>query len=78
MKFIYIFAPRFGKKTMNTYNIEERGCVFYHVIAESKEQVMELVKQNGYDITGMEITEERINVRDELGRPYKPAIFKEF
>lgn len=49
---------------MNTYNIEERGCVFYHVIAESKEQVMELVKQNGYDITGMEITEERIDVSD--------------
>lgn len=63
---------------MNIYNIEKRGCIYYHVIAESKEQVIELAAEKGYDITGMEITEERINVRDELGRPYKPAIFKEF
>lgn len=49
---------------MNIYNIEKRGCIYYRAIAESKERVMELAKKYGYDITGMEITEERIDVSD--------------
>lgn len=55
---------------MNTYNVEEKGCVFFHAIAESEEQVRELAAQAGYDIEGMDIELERMNVRDELGREY--------
>lgn len=59
---------------MNTYNFVEKGCVFYHAIAESEEQAILLAKQEGFDIEGMEVELERMNVRDELGRPYKPRI----
>jgi hypothetical protein len=59
---------------MNTYNVEEKGCVFFHVIAESEEQVRELAVQAGYDIEGMDIELERMNVRDELGREYTARI----
>lgn len=59
---------------MNTYNVEEKGCVFFHAIAESEEQVRELAAQAGYDIEGMDIELERMNVRDELGREYTAKI----
>lgn len=59
---------------MNTYNVEEKGCVFFHAIAESEEQVRELAAQAGYDIEGMDIELERMNVRDELGREYAAKI----
>lgn len=59
---------------MNTYNVEEKGCVFFHAIAESEEQVRELAAQAGYDIEGMDIELERMNVRDELGREYTARI----
>lgn len=59
---------------MNTYNVEERGCVYFHAIAESEEQVRELAAQAGYDIEGMDIELERMNVRDELGREYAAKI----
>lgn len=61
-------------KIMNTYNIEEKGCVFFHAIAESEEQVRELAAQAGYDIEGMDIELERMNVRDELGKEYTAKI----
>ena len=59
---------------MNTYNVEEKGCVLFHAIAESEEQVRELAAQAGYDIEGMDIELERMNVRDELGREYTAKI----
>jgi hypothetical protein len=59
---------------MNTYNVEEKGCVFFHAIAESEEQVRELAAQAGYNIEGMDIELERMNVRDELGREYTAKI----
>lgn len=59
---------------MNTYNVEEQGCVFFHAIAESEDQVRELAAQAGYDIEGMDIELERMNVRDELGREYTAKI----
>ena len=61
-------------KTMNTYNFVEKGFVFYHAIAESEEQAVELAQGAGFDIEGMEIELERMNVRDELGSPYSPKI----
>ena len=59
---------------VNTYNFVERGCVFYHAIATSEEHDILLAKQEGFDIEGMEVELERMNVRDELGRPYEPKI----
>ena len=59
---------------VNTYNFVERGCVFYHAIATSEEHTILLAKQEGFDIEGMEVELERMNVRDELGRPYEPKI----
>lgn len=59
---------------MNTYNFIEKGCVFYHAIAASEEQAIELANEAGFDIGGMDIELERMNVNDELGRPYEPKI----
>lgn len=59
---------------MNAYNFIEKGCVFYHVIAESEEQCYELAEGAGLDVAGMELELERMNVRDELGSPYAPKI----
>ena len=59
---------------VNTYNFVEKGCVFYHAIATSEEHAILLAKQEGFDIEGMEVELERMNVRDELGRPYEPKI----
>lgn len=53
---------------MNTYNIEEKGCVFFHAIAEDEQQVINLATEAGFDITGMDIELERTNVRNELGQ----------
>lgn len=61
-------------KKVNAYNFVENGCIFYHVIAENVEQCFELAKSNNLDVKGMELVLERMNVRDELGRPYKPNI----
>lgn len=59
---------------MNAYNFVEKGCVFYHAIANSEEQCYELAESAGFDVEGMELELERMNVRDELGRPYEPRI----
>jgi hypothetical protein len=59
---------------MNTYNFVEKGCVFYHAIAMSEEHAIQLAQEKGFDIEGMEIELERMNVRDELGKPYEPNI----
>lgn len=59
---------------MNTYNFVEKGCVFYHAIATSEEQAIQLANEAGYNIEGMDIELERMNVRDELGREYQPKI----
>lgn len=59
---------------MNAYNFVEKGCVFYHAIAESEEQCYALAEGAGYDVSGMELELERTNVLDELGREYQPRI----
>lgn len=59
---------------VNTYNFVDRGCIFYHAIATSEEHAILLAKQEGFDIKGMEVELERMNVRDELGKPYEPKI----
>ena len=61
-------------KTVNAYNFEENGCIFFHAIATSEEHAIQLAREAGFDIEGMEIELERMNVRDELGRPYECKI----
>ena len=61
-------------KKVNTYNFVEKGCVFYHAVATSEEHAIQLAQEAGFDIEGMEIELERMNVRDEMGRPYEPKI----
>ena len=39
-----------------------------------EEQVKELAEQSGIDISELTIELERINVKDELGRPYSARI----
>lgn len=62
---------------MNTYNIfdeENYSTILYHVVAESESQVMELAEESGISLEGLTIELERINVKDEMGRPYSPRI----
>ena len=60
---------------VNSYNIVgSYRCVLYHAVATSKEHVRELAKEAGIDIDGLEIELIRINVKDQLGHPFKPYI----
>lgn len=63
---------------MNSYNIfdiEHPSTILYHAIAEDKVQVVELANEAGYDVDGLAVELERQNVRDQLGRPFEPAIY---
>ena len=62
---------------MNSYNIfdeEHSSTILFHAIAMDEEQVKELAEQSGIDISELTIELERINVKDELGRPYSARI----
>lgn len=62
---------------MNTYNIleeENYSTILYHAVAENEEQVRNMAEEEGINLEGLIIELERINVRDELGRPYSPRI----
>lgn len=62
---------------MNSYNIfdeEHSGTILFHAIAMDEEQVKVLAEQSGIDISELTIELERINVKDELGRPYSARI----
>lgn len=62
----------------NSYNIiDQDGNIFYHAVAETPEKVQEMAKEQGHDIEGLEIEEERKNVKDQLGRPFRAFIRKE-
>ena len=66
------------KTKMNAYNIfneEEYSTILFHAIARDEDHVRELAEQSGISLDGLTIELERSNVRDELGRPAKPAIF---
>lgn len=72
-------------KIMNSYNIynEEMRIngavsVLYHAIAEDENHVRELAKEKGYDIEGLTIELERINVKDQLNRPFLPSITNDY
>lgn len=68
-------------RKVNAYNFtywpEDKnfaGTVMYHALAESKERAIELAKEAGYDIEGLEVELEREDVRDMLHRPYPESI----
>lgn len=63
---------------MNAYDIfdeNEYSTILYHAIARDKDHVRALAEAEGISLEGLTIDLERSNVRDELGRPAKPAIF---
>lgn len=66
----------------NIYREENRAngnvAVQYTAIAESEEQVLELAEEAGIDLTGFTIELERSDIKDELGRSYKPNFKIEF
>ena len=53
---------------MNSYTI------LYHAIARDEDQVRELAEEASIDISGLTIDLERVNVKNELGRPYPARI----
>lgn len=62
---------------MNAYNIYEEqhsSTILYHAIARNEEQVEELAKEAGFNISGMVIELEKENVKDQLGKPYAARI----
>jgi electron transfer flavoprotein alpha subunit len=62
---------------MNTYNLfneKEPSCILFHAIARDKDHVSELAHEAGIDISTLTIELERQNVKDQLGRSYKPKI----
>lgn len=61
-------------KKVNAYNFSEKGCVFYHAIAEDHEQAVLLALQAGFDVVGMDIELEKEDVRDEMGNLYECRI----
>lgn len=58
----------------NAYNFSENGCVFYHAIAIDEAHAIELAREAGYNIEGMEIELEKENVRNQLGQSYECRI----
>jgi hypothetical protein len=61
----------------NSYNIFEEkhaDTILYHAVSTDEEQVKELAEENNIDLNGLTIEVEKINVKDELGRPIKPFI----
>lgn len=62
---------------MNSYNIfdeEHSDTILYHAIARDEDQVRELAEEASIDISGLTIDIERVNVKNELGRPYPARI----
>ena len=65
------------RDVMNSYDIfneENYSTVLYHAVARDEEEVRELAVEHGIDIDGLKIELCRRNVRDELGRPFRPFI----
>lgn len=64
-------------KTVNSYDIhdpEHYVCTLWHALASDEDEVRQLAKEAGIDLTGLEIELVRTDVRDELRRPYSPRI----
>lgn len=62
---------------MNSYNIfeeENYSTVLYHAIADSEDHVRALAEERSIDLDGLIIELQRINVKDELGRPFPAKI----
>lgn len=62
---------------MNAYNIyseKEPSTILFHAIAESEDQVKELAKEAGLNITGLTIDLERTNIKHMSGKSFGPSI----
>lgn len=55
---------------------EVGGCTTarYQGIAESREEFITMCQQAGYDLDGLDIVEEKRNVRNQMGQPCKKQV----
>jgi len=61
---------------MNTYNIfnkNEPATILYYVVAEDENQLRKLAEESKINLEGLMIEIERVDVRNELGKPYMPS-----
>jgi len=49
-------------------------CITYLAIAKDHAHVEQLAQEAGIDITGYSIELERVNVKNQLGKPFEPSI----
>lgn len=62
---------------MNAYNIfdsTEPSTILFYAIAKDHAHVEQLAQEAGIDITGYTIEFERMNVKNQLGKPFEPSI----
>lgn len=62
---------------VNSYNVfDENECstILYHAVARDEDHVKEMAVSEGIDLQGLTIEIARKDVKDELGRPFKPYI----
>jgi hypothetical protein len=62
---------------MNSYNIfdsTEPSTILFNAIAKDHAHVEQLAQEAGIDITGYSIELERVNVKNQLGKPFEPSI----
>lgn len=69
-------------QTMNFYTAlseEYKGSqtVMYSGFAPTEERFVELCKEAGYDLDGLEIVMEQANPKDEMGRLFKEGVKKD-
>lgn len=55
---------------------EHEGCTTarYQGIAESREEFITMCEEAGYDLDGLDIVEEKRNVRNEIGQTCKKQV----
>ena len=62
---------------MNSYNIfdsTEPATILFHAIAKDRAHVEQLAQDAGIDITGYTIELERMNVKNQMGKPFEASI----
>ncbi len=61
----------------NYYTANEYGTAMYSGFAASEERFVELCKNAGFDIEGMEIELVHANSKDAMGRPFAEGVRKD-
>ena len=58
----------------NIFETENESTILFHAIAENELHVEKLAEEAGFNIEGMIIEKIRSNVKNEMGKQYKPSI----